>query len=120
MSEGRCEVCEFWEKDTTLPPCGFCFSDDTMSQFYNGTHHPLTQNDFGCIHWKEKKPDVKFRPSTFFAVAKALHMFVFQLTWKRAIVLGKTIGYGELPEDEKETLLADAKELLEIIAGAEK
>ena len=95
MVRKRCGHCEFWG-DNHRNGFGCCNSDDVITQ---SAGNLVFHANFGCIHWKEKKPDVRGRIADY----------LFRQWAKR---------YGVTSVEYKgpdETFCKDADEIIDII-----
>ena len=100
MSEKVCKNCRFW-KDPSYMSYGICQSRAVAA---SNPHGELgTTPNFGCIHWKEKKPDVR----------GMVAMYLCGL-------LGESLLYHQQPNRVKNVYLAHADAIFAIIREADE
>jgi hypothetical protein len=102
MSEKRCGNCEFWNENMGNKYYGFC---NVPGSCVTGQ---ITHQDFGCIHWQEKKPDVRERVAQYLFRSWAKK-------WKTLV--GYEAAYENITDGFRDEFFANADELLAIVRG---
>jgi len=96
MSEKRCKSCRFWEESPQAVGHGICqVLGSCISEH-------ITHYDFGCIHWKEKKPDMRMMVAMYLCG-----------------LLGEPLPYHKQPNRVKNVYLAYADAIFAIIRGTD-